>query len=85
AKTFEEGYEAAGVPRMEKRIAYANQFAGASAPPPPAPAPPVNGSVDVNITHTNPPPNSAVTASGSGSVKVAPPRTERTQVDMGSP
>jgi muramidase (phage lysozyme) len=50
----------------------------ASAPPaamPPA-APPVNGSVDVEITHRNPPPNSAVTATGSGSVNVAPPRVE---------
>jgi Phage tail lysozyme len=50
----------------------------ASAPPaamPPA-APPINGSVDVSITHRNPPPNAAVTATGSGSVNVAPPRVE---------
>jgi hypothetical protein len=42
---------------------------------PPA-APPVNGSVNVDITHRNPPPNAAVTATGSGSVNVAPPRVE---------
>jgi muramidase (phage lysozyme) len=50
----------------------------AKAPPaamPPA-APPVNGAVDVEITHRNPPPNAAVTATGSGSVNVAPPRVE---------
>ena len=50
----------------------------ASAPPaalPPA-TPPVNGAVDVSITHRNPPPNAAVTATGSGSVNVAPPRVE---------
>jgi muramidase (phage lysozyme) len=49
----------------------------ASAPPVAMPpAPPVNGSVDVSITHRNPPPNAAVTATGSGSVNVAPPRVE---------
>lgn len=37
---------------------------------------PVNGAVDVSITHKNAPPNSAVTASGSGSVNVAPVRVE---------
>ena len=59
-------------------------------PPPLAAAPPVavppqtppNGAVDVNITHKNPPPNSAVTATGSGSVNVAPVRVE--QQDMAS-
>jgi Phage tail lysozyme len=39
-------------------------------------APPINGSVDVSITHKNAPPNSAVTATGSGSVNVAPVRVE---------
>jgi hypothetical protein len=39
-------------------------------------APPVNGSVDVSITHKNAPPNSAVTATGSGSVNIAPVRVE---------
>jgi len=37
---------------------------------------PPNGAVDVSITHKNPPPNSAVTATGSGSVNVAPVRVE---------
>jgi hypothetical protein len=40
------------------------------------PAAPINGSVDVSITHKNAPPNSAVTASGAGSVNVAPVRVE---------
>jgi hypothetical protein len=40
------------------------------------PSAPVNGSVNVDITHKNPPPNSAVTATGSGSVNVAPVRVE---------
>lgn len=50
----------------------------ASAPPADVPwdTPRINGSVDVSITHRNPPPNSAVTATGSGSVNVAPPRVE---------
>lgn len=42
----------------------------------PIPQAPVNGSVDVSITHKNAPPNSAVTATGSGSVNVAPVRVE---------
>jgi hypothetical protein len=42
----------------------------------PPPQAPVNGSVDVSITHKNAPPNSAVTATGSGSVNVAPVRVE---------
>jgi hypothetical protein len=42
--------------------------------------PRINGSVDVAITHRNPPPNSAVTATGSGSVNVAPPRVEHGQL-----
>jgi muramidase (phage lysozyme) len=41
----------------------------------PPPTPP-NGAVDVSITHKNPPPNSSVTATGSGSVNVAPVRVE---------
>jgi hypothetical protein len=53
------------------------------APPVPG-APPVNvaqstppnGAVDVSITHKNAPPNSSVTATGSGSVNVAPVRVE---------
>lgn len=49
---------------------------------PPATAPPVNGSVNVDITHRNPPPNAAVTASGSGAVNVAPPRTVTPQLDF---
>jgi hypothetical protein len=42
----------------------------------PSPQAPVNGSVDVSITHKNAPPNAAVTATGSGSVNVAPVRVE---------
>jgi hypothetical protein len=54
----------------------------ASAPPADVPwdTPRINGSVDVAITHRNPPPNSAVTATGSGSVNVAPPRVEHAQL-----
>jgi muramidase (phage lysozyme) len=47
------------------------------APPVTVPPPtPVNGSVNVDITHKNAPPNSSVTATGSGSVNVAPVRVE---------
>ena len=45
-----------------------------------AQAAPVNGAVDVSITHKNPPPNSAVTATGSGSVNVAPVRVEHQEM-----
>jgi muramidase (phage lysozyme) len=64
------------------------QAGAAAAPPVPAapapqaapvtvpPAAPPNGAVDVSITHKNAPPNSAVTATGTGSVNVAPVRVE---------
>jgi ABC-type transporter Mla subunit MlaD len=53
----------------------------AAAPPAQvAQAAPVNGAVDVSITHKNPPPNSAVTATGSGSVNVAPVRVEHQEM-----
>jgi muramidase (phage lysozyme) len=49
----------------------------AQAPPVTVPSPAaVNGSVNVDITHKNAPPNSAVTATGTGSVNVAPVRVE---------
>ena len=46
------------------------------APPVTVPPATVNAAVDVSITHNNSPPNSAVTATGSGSVNVAPVRVE---------
>jgi hypothetical protein len=53
------------------------RYGGAAAPPVQvAQGKPPNGAVDVSITHKNPPPNSAVTATGSGSVNVAPVRVE---------
>lgn len=60
------------------------QAAAAGAPAAPPASATVNGQVDVSVTHVNPPPNASVTARGSGAVNVAPPRTERTQVDMAS-
>ena len=59
----------------------APQLAQGNAPP--ATVPPtasINGAVNIDITHRNPPPDSAVTATGSGSVNVAPPRVERQQL-----
>ena len=55
------------------------QAAAPAAQAPPVTVPPqapVNGSVNVDITHKNAPPNSSVTATGSGSVNVAPVRVE---------
>ena len=60
----------------------ATQLAQAPPAAPPAAAPPVNGAVSVDITHRNPPPDSSVTATGSGAVNVAPPRTEHPQLDF---
>jgi hypothetical protein len=89
AALVEREYERPAVSNAGVRIDYAQQVASAKAPPvaaapPVATAPPVqvgqaapvNGAVDVSITHKNPPPNSAVTATGSGSVNVAPVRVE---------
>jgi hypothetical protein len=78
ASLVEREYERPAVSNAGVRMNYANQIASAKAPPVQvAQAPqPVNGAVDVSITHKNPPPNSAVTASGSGSVNVAPVRVE---------
>jgi hypothetical protein len=81
---FEREYEGPAVSNVGTRQNYARQIASAQAPPVAAAPPvqvaqaqqPVNGAVDVSITHKNPPPNSAVTASGSGSVNVAPVRVE---------
>lgn len=42
---------------------------------------PVTGSVDVTITHKNPPPGATLAATGTGDVNVAPPRTERQQLN----
>jgi hypothetical protein len=59
-----------------------NLARGVTPPVPGAPAvnvaqsTPPNGAVDVSITHKNAPPNSSVTATGSGSVNVAPVRVE---------
>jgi hypothetical protein len=78
ASLVEREYERPAVSNAGTRMNYANQIASAKAPPVQvAQAPqPVNGAVDVSITHKNPPPNSAVTATGSGSVNVAPVRVE---------
>jgi hypothetical protein len=72
---FEREYEGPAVSNVGVRRNYANQIAAAQAPPVQV-GQTLNGAVDVNITHKNPPPNSAVTATGSGSVNVAPVRVE---------
>ena len=79
AALVEREYERPAVSNAGVRMNYAQQIATAQAPPvqvAQAQQQPVNGAVDVSITHKNPPPNSAVTASGSGSVNVAPVRVE---------
>jgi hypothetical protein len=86
AAIVEREYERPAVSNAETRGNYADQIAKAppvaSGPPADVPwdMPRINGSVDVAITHRNPPPNSAVTATGSGSVNVAPPRVEHGQL-----
>jgi Phage tail lysozyme len=76
AALVEREYERPAVSNADTRGRYAEQFTTAPPLPLPPPSPPLNGSVDVSITHRNPPPNAAVTATGSGSVNVAPPRVE---------
>jgi flagellum-specific peptidoglycan hydrolase FlgJ len=81
AKSDEEAVDALGRsgyatdPNYKGKVAGVEGRYGAT----PAAVPPaarINGAVDVSITHKNPPPDSAVTATGSGSVNVAPPRVE---------
>lgn len=77
ADVVERGYEKPSPGSSGRREANSGQAFRAEAPPVTMPSPaPVNGAVDVSITHKNPPPNSAVTATGTGSVNVAPPRVE---------
>lgn len=81
AAIVEREYERPAVSNADTRGRYADQIAAAPPLPMPPPSPPpINGSVDVAITHRNPPPNAAVTATGSGSVNVAPPRVEHAQL-----
>ena len=77
AALVERVYENPAVSNAGVRGGYADKFAAAAPSVAVAQQAPVKGSVDVNITHRNPPPNSAVTATGSGSVNVAPVRVEQ--------
>jgi len=84
AAIFFRGYESGGAaslePALPSHVAHAGQYANLPSPAVPpvnvAQSTPPNGAVDVSITHKNAPPNSAVTATGSGSVNVAPVRVE---------
>jgi hypothetical protein len=89
AKTDEEANAAlarsgyATDPSYGSKVANIQGRIAANAPAaPPPPAGTINGAVDVSITHRNPPPDATVSAKGSGSVNVAPLRTERPQVSF---
>jgi hypothetical protein len=81
-----EGKDAFGTSGAAYSKGVHSAFAQLPTPPvPPAQVPvataaTINGSVKVDVTHRNPPPDSSITATGSGSVNVAPPRVERQQL-----
>jgi hypothetical protein len=82
AAIVEHDFERPAVSNAGTRMNMAAQIAAGPSAAPPPPAGTINGAVDVSITHRNPPPDATVSAKGSGSVNVAPLRTERPQVSF---